>query len=752
MLLNSIPLIAALKSLRRKTLFIGMVSFSTVILLAGVIFIGLAMSRQMKDIVSEQINQQQLGISRLIAARIEDSFNLISKELTVLNLSEALQYRDPNSWIRRMRITLSNLEEFGAEEIRQINARGNEVRLLNKHGNSFVSQGHFAEDGYFLWAKDRNNKGKIYVGDILNGLDETGHIIGRIYLAIPNYATSREKDEGSGSSQSFSGVVLLVVNVTRLVEKFIAHVTSGKTGYSWIIDDKGQFLFHPDKEFIGENAFAVREKREPKISFDAINRIQKEKMLTGQEGTGFYSSGWHRGLKGKIKKLIAYSPAFLSRKDPVKFWSVAVAAPVSEVEGVIHSLYMWQIVFQVVVVIALFAGGIRIILSELRYGKALKQEVQRAVTDLKESEERNRYLVESAEDIIVTIDKEGKIFSINLYGADQFEKPSRELLGRNLFDFFDPKSAAIQSNLLKRVFATKKSKSLEYQALIADKEVWLHANFKPLLDTKEEIHSILVIIRNITESKGIEQQLAHTEKLASLGSLAAGVAHEINNPLSIILGFTDILIEKVNPESQELEILKTIERQGLQCKKIVENLLSFARIPEKSVDFSKVNDDLEKVLVVVQNTLLMRKINLEKRFQDGLPEVRADSRQLQQVFLNIINNAIDAMAKGRGTLTITTRVADESDHVDIFFQDTGDGIAEDYLGKIFDPFFTTKGVGKGTGLGLSVSYAIINKFSGTISVVESKTTQKYPENSGTIFKISLPVKRTQGLIKGGNNG
>ncbi|MFH0787186.1 MAG: ATP-binding protein [Pseudomonadota bacterium] len=741
---TSFPLMAAFTSLRRKTLFIWMVSLSTIILLAGVIFIGLAMSRQMKAIVSEQINQQQLGLSRLIAARIEDSFNLISKELAVLNLSEALQSRDPNTWVRRMGITLANLEEFGAEEIRQINAQGNEARSLNKHRTSFVSKGNFAQDQYFLWAKDKKSKGKIYFGDILNGLDETGQIIGRLYLAIPNYHFSVEKGGVSRSSQSFSGVLLLVVNVSRLVEKFTAHVTSGKTGYSWVIDDKGQFLFHPDKEFIGENAFAIREKREPKISFNAINRIQKEKMLTGQEGTGFYSSGWHRGLKGKIKKLIAYSPVFLSRTDPVKFWSVAVAAPISEVEGVIHSLYMWQIVFQLIVVVALFAGGIRIILSELRYGKALKQEVQRAVADLKESEERNRYLVERAEDIIVTVDKEGKIYSINPYGADQFGKNAQELPGQNLFDFFDPKSATLQANLLKRVSTTKKSKSLEYQAFIADKEYWLHANFKPLLDDNEEVLSVLVIIRNVTESKVVEQQLAHTEKLASLGSLAAGVAHEINNPLGIILGFTDLMMEKVKPGSPELEVLQTIERQGLQCKKIVENLLSFARIPEKSVDFSKVNDELEKVLAVVQNTLLMRKINLEKRLQDGLPEVQADSRQLQQVFLNIINNAIDAMSKGRGTLTITTQPAKESDQVEILFQDTGEGIGEDYLGKIFDPFFTTKGVGKGTGLGLSVSYAIVDKFGGTISVAESKTAQKHPGNSGTIFKISLPVKKPQG--------
>jgi two-component system NtrC family sensor kinase len=146
---------------------------------------------------------------------------------------------------------------------------------------------------------------------------------------------------------------------------------------------------------------------------------------------------------------------------------------------------------------------------------------------------------------------------------------------------------------------------------------------------------------------------------------------------------------------------------------------------------------------VVQNILRMRKITLEKQLQTDLPEVRADSRQLQQVFLNIINNAIDALGKEGGRLTIQTHPAKEPGFLEILFRDTGTGIKEEYLDKIFDPFFTTKEVGKGTGLGLSVSYAIINKFNGTISVLETKTAQKFPGNSGTIFRITLPVKKEQ---------
>ncbi|MBI4766240.1 MAG: Cache 3/Cache 2 fusion domain-containing protein, partial [Deltaproteobacteria bacterium] len=413
-----LPRLPLTRPLSRRVATIGGAALLTLLLLAGATLMGLAMSRQMKDIVSEQFNQQQLGLARLIASRIEDNFNLVSKELVVLNLSPSLRSADLPVWERRTGITLSNLEEYGAEEIRQINAQGNEVRSLNRQGISQVQKGNFLQDPSFIWAGEGKNKGKIFFGRIKTGLDEKGKSIARLHLAVPHYQPI--PDQGNGGV--FSGVLLLVVNVTRLVEKYTANIQSGKTGYSWVIDDQGEFLIHPEKGFVGENAFAIREKREPKISFDAINRIQKEKMLTGQEGTGFYYSGWHRGIKGNIKKLIAYSPVFLSRKEPRRFWSVAVAAPISEVEGVIHSLYVRQMNFQLLVVLALIAAGLSLIFSELRYGKALRKEVQRAISDLKESEERYKKLIESAEDIIVTLDEEGKIYSINPYGAAQFGK------------------------------------------------------------------------------------------------------------------------------------------------------------------------------------------------------------------------------------------------------------------------------------------------------------------------------------------
>jgi len=164
----------------------------------------------------------------------------------------------------------------------------------------------------------------------------------------------------------------------------------------------------------------------------------------------------------------------------------------------------------------------------------------------------------------------------------------------------------------------------------------------------------------------------------------------------------------------------------------------FARAPEKDQYDTDINRCVETVVEVVTNTLLTKKVKLEAELAEGLPRVRGDAAQLQQVFLNLINNAIMAMPQG-GSLTITTGWNAEGDQVQIRFADTGEGIKREHLPKIYDPFFTTRKVGEGTGLGLSVSYAIVTKFGGTIAC-ESRTQEEARNNpSGTTFTISLPL-------------
>jgi signal transduction histidine kinase len=200
-------------------------------------------------------------------------------------------------------------------------------------------------------------------------------------------------------------------------------------------------------------------------------------------------------------------------------------------------------------------------------------------------------------------------------------------------------------------------------------------------------------------------------------------------------------MDRFSKDSKEYELLKTIERQGNNCKRIIENLLTFARIPEKASKETDVIEDIQKVVNVVMNTLLTRKVDLKTDIEEDLPRVRGDGQQLEQVFLNIINNAVAAMEKG-GILEISAHRSNGM--VSVAFADTGRGISKEQMDKIFEPFYTTKKVGEGTGLGLSVSYGIVKKFGGDIQVRSRTREEGDGQGHGTTFTVVLPVSDEKG--------
>ena len=234
----------------------------------------------------------------------------------------------------------------------------------------------------------------------------------------------------------------------------------------------------------------------------------------------------------------------------------------------------------------------------------------------------------------------------------------------------------------------------------------------------------------------MESRIYNTEKLASIGTLAAGVAHEINNPLAVILGFTDLLLEKFEPGTPEHDDLKLIEENANNAKKIVENLLGFARITEGMEDVVDINQGLNTVLRIINNTLMTKKVNYKLSIPDGLPKVKGDSREFQQVIFNLINNSVAALGKG-GELKISAR--QENSWVHVTIEDNGSGIPERIKSHIFDPFFTTKKVGEGTGLGLSLCYGIVKKYNGKMNFTSSSKEDYPDEPSGTVFTVSLPA-------------
>ena len=227
-----------------------------------------------------------------------------------------------------------------------------------------------------------------------------------------------------------------------------------------------------------------------------------------------------------------------------------------------------------------------------------------------------------------------------------------------------------------------------------------------------------------------QEELLHKEKLASMGQLAAGVAHEINNPLGSILLFAEMLQEEAGEKDPRREDLKMITQETLRCKKIVADLLNFARQQEILAQTTDVNEILEQSISSVNHQPNFNNIQIVKQLAPDLPALQADPAQLIQVFVNLLNNAADAMPQG-GTITLATR-REDGRGVKIEIADTGRGIPEENLSKLFTPFFTTKPVGKGTGLGLSIVYGIIKMHRGQIGV-------KSRVGQGTTFQITLPL-------------
>jgi len=230
-----------------------------------------------------------------------------------------------------------------------------------------------------------------------------------------------------------------------------------------------------------------------------------------------------------------------------------------------------------------------------------------------------------------------------------------------------------------------------------------------------------------------QEEIMKSERLAMIGQLAAGVAHEINNPLGGILLFSRLLLKKAPDEGVVRENLERIEKDAKRCQTIVQGLLDFAREREPKMIDVRPNDIAEISINLFENQAMFHNIDVVKNYGDGLPTVFADPSQIEQVLVNIIMNAADAM-KGEGALTIATRISGDGRNVEFSFADTGGGIPEDKLERVFEPFFTTKGVGHGTGLGLSISYGIVRRHGGAITV--SSVVGK-----GSIFTVSIPVSR-----------
>jgi two-component system NtrC family sensor kinase len=339
------------------------------------------------------------------------------------------------------------------------------------------------------------------------------------------------------------------------------------------------------------------------------------------------------------------------------------------------------------------------------------------------------------------LDAAGQIGYVN-HRATEIGYSADALLGLPLKRLIHSSHRPVFQEALKNVRDTASVRRLELPLLRRNGSVARFVlHLSSMREERGDAGSVVVVMTDVTEAALLQAKLARAEKMAALGQLVSGVAHEVNNPLSAIIGFTDLLLESEDLPESIREELGVILQEAERTRVIVQNMLRFAREVPPQREPVQVNLILRQALTLRSYGLANRNVEIVERLAENLPVVVADPHQLQQVFLNLLNNSFDALEaiSRRGRIEVQTVAQDEC--VEIYFRDNGPGIADP--DRIFEPFFTTKPVGKGTGLGLSICYGIVQTHMGEIIC------QNNAGGDGCTFLIRLPtpLRNQAGAVK-----
>lgn len=384
------------------------------------------------------------------------------------------------------------------------------------------------------------------------------------------------------------------------------------------------------------------------------------------------------------------------------------------------------------------AAGIVSVLDEISERKKLEQA-------LKESEERYRTLVETANTAIIAVDENARITLFNPAAEKLFEYSKDEIMNRDVTVLMPEKYSKMFSERIygssESEYSTYLDNTIEFTGLKSTgEEVPLEISISQCRIEGKKIFTAIVM--DITERKNLQEQLIQSAKLAAIGELISGVTHEVNNPLAIVMGYAEMMINEPGLDEEVLKSVKVIYNESERARKVIQNLLSFARQHNPDKQKIDINELLDKTLALADYELRKNKICINRNYSMSMPAIMADPNQLQQVLLNLIINAQHALTQNSNEREIMVgtevvkKICNESnrqvDRAVITISDNGPGIPKKTLSKIFDPFFTTKPVNEGTGLGLSVSHGIVSEHGGNIHAEST-------EGEGTTFFIELPV-------------
>jgi len=361
-------------------------------------------------------------------------------------------------------------------------------------------------------------------------------------------------------------------------------------------------------------------------------------------------------------------------------------------------------------------------------------------SQLQRERDFNQKILNATQSMILVLDTAGLISYAN---RRCFEAGYREeeLIGHRLVKWVEFSHRKDFEDALETTAHGQQVENLELRVKRSDGSMGhFSISLSPMRDESSQVNSVVVVMTDITDATLLQAKLAHAEKMATIGRLVSGVAHEVNNPLAAILGFTDLLLENPEVPPSAREDLQIILHETQRTKEIVQDLLSFARQKPAQREAIQLNTILRQTIKLRSYDFASHGVEVSEEFDENLENAMGDAQQLQQVFLNILNNAYDAIQESgnRGKIRIRTRRA--VDCIEVAFIDNGTGVSDP--DRIFDPFFTTKQAGKGTGLGLSICYGIVRAHGGEILCWNNEG------ESGSTFVVRLPISSESALAAG----
>ncbi len=384
--------------------------------------------------------------------------------------------------------------------------------------------------------------------------------------------------------------------------------------------------------------------------------------------------------------------------------------------------------------------------------KSHLDELRRAERVLSRQERLLRTILDATPDLVCLVDENAHYLAVNRAFANFLSLTSEAIVGTSDRDVFPEDEGEAMHEENSRVLAAGRPSDREVCLRRGGSPIWFHVVRVPVVDASGRVIGLLRTARDVTQLKQFQEQLIQSQKMESLGKLAGGVAHEINTPLGVILGYSQLLQEDV-PEGGQIQAdLRTIEKQAKVCRKIVADLLGFSRQAESAKIEMCFNNSLMEAITLVRHALSLEKIVIATDLDERMPIIYGDPEKLKQVWINLLSNASDALGGRGGTLLVRSRLFAHEQKVTAWFADDGPGISPDNVGRIFDPFFTTKPVGQGTGLGLSVSFGIIKDHGGSIRV-ETPAPEGFfdvldapdEDRPGTVFVVDLPLDHEETL-------